>query len=231
MSDYCSACEGLKEYAPNFVVNGITDKECNSLQNDTGLNPDLAPKHNNCQDMNDMLDCLVGTLQDKLPAYDVCDWKEYMDQLMTNLYNMQKALICSDCGQWKKIHEIEDILVSQDGYITVTRTYKHTVPITKFVDAGNTITPIQYSGSIGAGESYISIPVSEMDLVDTVVAQPQVVGGRVHSVTVAIQTAEKVGNNYEVNFDVYEIKSNLADSNFPYAVPINFIVVGRKKIR
>lgn len=108
MAEYCSACEALKEYAPNFVVNGITDKECKSLQNDTGLNPELKVLHNNCEDLNDMLDCLLGSLYDKLPSFDVCDWKKFMDELMPNLLNMQKAMICSECGQWKKIHELED---------------------------------------------------------------------------------------------------------------------------
>lgn len=105
MADYCSACGALKEYAPNFVVNGITDKECNSLQNNTGLNPDLEVLHNNCQDLNDLLDCLIGALHDKLPAYDVCDWKEYMDELMSNIYNIKKAIICSECGLWTALEQ------------------------------------------------------------------------------------------------------------------------------
>ncbi|WP_242586888.1 hypothetical protein [Candidatus Enterococcus ikei] len=108
MSDYCSACGALKEYAPNFMINGITDKECKSLQNDTGLNSDLKVLHNNCEDLNDLLDCLLGAHQDKLPAVASCDWKEYTDELMTNLQNMQKAMICSECGQWKKIHDLEE---------------------------------------------------------------------------------------------------------------------------
>lgn len=108
MSDYCTACGALKEYAPNFMKNGITDKECKSLQKDTGFNPDLKKLHKNCEDLNDMLDCLLHSLQDKLPAYTVCDWKEYMKELTNNLYTIQKAMICSGCGQWAKLHEIED---------------------------------------------------------------------------------------------------------------------------
>lgn len=108
MSDYCTACGALKEYAPNFVKNGITDKECKSLQKDTGLNPGLKELHKNCEDLNDMLDCLLNSLQDKLPAYSVCDWKAYMKELTNNLYTIQKAMICSECGQWIKVHEIED---------------------------------------------------------------------------------------------------------------------------
>lgn len=110
MSDYCTACGVLKEYAPNFVKNGITDKECKSLQKDTGLNPDLKELHKNCEDLNDMLDCLLNSLQDKLPAYSVCDWKAYMKELTNNLHTIQKSMICSECGQWAKLHEIEDSL-------------------------------------------------------------------------------------------------------------------------
>ncbi|WP_245186806.1 hypothetical protein [Enterococcus larvae] len=105
MADYCSACAELKEFAPNFVVNGITEKECTSLQNNTGLNPDLSVLHDNCEDLNTMLDCLLGALQDKLPAYDVCDWKEYMDEFMTNLNNFQQAMVCNECGQWKALEQ------------------------------------------------------------------------------------------------------------------------------
>lgn len=86
---------------------GITDKECRSLQKDTGLNPDLAIIHKNCEDLHDLLDCFLRRLQDKLPAYDVCHWKDYLREVTANIYQIQKALICSDCGQWQKIHEIE----------------------------------------------------------------------------------------------------------------------------
>ncbi|MGL5719003.1 MAG: hypothetical protein ACRCX2_38725 [Paraclostridium sp.] len=73
-----------------------------------------------------------------------------------------------------------------------------------------------------------------MDIVDTVIAQPQVVGKKVHAVTVAIQTAVRVGDVYRVNFDTYEIEGNInpadPNDNLPFAVPIKFVVFGRKKI-
>ncbi|WP_086350257.1 hypothetical protein [Candidatus Enterococcus clewellii] len=108
MAEHCEACENLKEYAANFIINGITDRECNSLQKDTGLNPKLPVLHNNCEDLNDLNDCLLGALGDTLAEYDVCDWKEFMSKLMTNLQLLNKAMICSECGQWVKIHELED---------------------------------------------------------------------------------------------------------------------------
>ncbi|MEI5994026.1 hypothetical protein [Candidatus Enterococcus mansonii] len=108
MAEYCAACENLKEYAANFIINGITEKECNSLKKDTGLNPNLDVLHTNCEDLNDLNDCLIGALKETLADQSVCDWKEFMDQLMTNLQLMNKAMVCSDCGQWLKIHELED---------------------------------------------------------------------------------------------------------------------------
>ncbi|WP_236674768.1 hypothetical protein [Enterococcus sp. BWR-S5] len=236
MSKNCSACGALKEYAPNFVANGITDKECNSLQKDTGLNPDLAVLHNNCEDLNDLLDCLIGTHQEKLPAADICDWKSYLDDLMSNLKNMHKAMICSDCGQWKmlwellkRIEDLEKIVIDRDGYVTVTKTYHHTVPVEKFMKVGSN-NMMYWSGAPSVGESFINIPVAEMDIVDTVVAQPQVVGNRVHAVTVAIQSAARIGDNYNVNFDTYELEG-FSDPEYPYSVPVDFIVVGRKKVK
>ena len=108
MSKHCTACEELKRNAPNFILNGITERECESLQNDTGLNNQLSVLRNNCEDLNDMLDCLVGALHETLPAYDVCNIKDYIDQLMTNLYSLQKAMICSKCGQWKMLWEHDE---------------------------------------------------------------------------------------------------------------------------
>ncbi|PZL69934.1 hypothetical protein CI088_16940 [Enterococcus plantarum] len=107
MADYCAACDNLKEYAANFIINGITEKECNSLKKDTGLNPNLDVLHTNCEDLNDLNDCLIGALKDTLADQNVCDWKAFMDQLMTNLQLMNKAMVCSDCGQWLKTHELE----------------------------------------------------------------------------------------------------------------------------
>ena len=110
MSKHCTACEELKQNAPHFILNGITERECESLQKDTGLNNELSDFRNNCEDLNEMLDCLVRALHEKLPAYDVCNIKDYIDQLMTNLYNLQKAMICSKCGQWKMLwHHDEQI--------------------------------------------------------------------------------------------------------------------------
>ena len=124
----CDACVELKENAPEFVMNGVTDDVAASLRNDTGFNPKLTVTHNNCQDLNDANDCLIGRMDNELEAYEVCDWKEYMHKLMPNMYEILKAMIAGDCGQWDQIHSlcgmINDILynnMSAYGTLTGTR--------------------------------------------------------------------------------------------------------------
>lgn len=106
----CAACSNLQTDAPAFVQNGVTNTICNSLKNDTGFNPNLTTLHNNCEDLNDANDCLIGRMDAELEAYDVCDWREYMHKYVGNEYELNKALICSDCGQWTNIHVLDDRL-------------------------------------------------------------------------------------------------------------------------
>ncbi len=103
MANYsCSACEDLRETSPNFVVNGITDTECASLGNDTGLSPSSG--NNDCTDLNNINDCLVGNMAEEVEAYDVCDWKEFMKKFIPNVWTTIKAVICAICGIWTYIH-------------------------------------------------------------------------------------------------------------------------------
>lgn len=103
MADYnCSACEELREESTNFVVNGITDTECTSLKNDTGINPSAG--HDDCTDLNNINDCLVGNMDDEVEAYDVCDWKTFMHKFIPNVWTTFKAIICAICGIWEYIH-------------------------------------------------------------------------------------------------------------------------------
>ncbi|MGM0175681.1 hypothetical protein [Enterococcus sp. DIV0800] len=228
---HCSACERLKEENLNVWEYGIGDKECESLQEDTGFNPDLKVLHNDCEDLHDLNDCFIAQKVQELPKYDDCDWKAYAKDFGQNAYNVFKGIICAICGIWKKIHLIIDVLKDNDGYVTVVKTYEFTVPVNKFVPCFNP--KMYWSGSPDVGECFISIPVKEMDLVDIVTAQPQVVGNQVHAVTVAIQSSIHKGEHYEVNFDTYEIEGNNVPGAppFPFSVPIKFIVVGRKKIK
>lgn len=97
----CSACDSLREDAPNFVVNGLGTTECNSLKNDTGLNPSSG--NNDCTDLENMNDCLIGNMESEIELYDVCDWKDYMRKFVQNAWTMFKGIICAICGIWTNI--------------------------------------------------------------------------------------------------------------------------------
>jgi len=99
----CNACEEIRQTSPEFVVNGLTDDMCLSLQNDTGLNP--SDSNNDCTDLHNMNDCLVGNEAAEIETYDVCDWKEFMRNFIPNLWTTIKGVICSICGMWTFIHK------------------------------------------------------------------------------------------------------------------------------
>lgn len=105
MANYsCEACEDIRQTDPNLIVNGFTDTECSSLQNDTGLNPSSG--HNDCTDLNNLNDCLVGNQASDVDLYEVCDWKTFMKQFIPNLWTTLKGIICAICGVWTNIHNI-----------------------------------------------------------------------------------------------------------------------------
>lgn len=115
----CSACEDLRNDAPNFVVNGVDNEVCTSLKNGTGFNPNLTPPNDNCTDLDNANECLVGNMADQIEAYDTCEWKEYMEKLVPNIYTVIKAMICSDCGLWT----IVDCIRGASGHFDTDRTY------------------------------------------------------------------------------------------------------------
>lgn len=108
MSDInCSACSELKQYAPDFAANGVTEAVCTSLHDNDGFNPDND--HENEEDLHNANDCLIGNLVDTVEAYEVCDWKDFMKKFGDNLYEVLKAIICSQGG----IQGLADALCEQ----------------------------------------------------------------------------------------------------------------------
>ena len=99
----CEACNELQEYAPDFIDYGVTDEIAASLSANTGLNPNLDVLHEDCEDLNDANDCLIGMLPNTVESYKVCDWQEFMLNFLGNLYNLLKAMIASICGLWTKL--------------------------------------------------------------------------------------------------------------------------------
>lgn len=102
----CSACDELRQTSPSLVVNGLTDSNCTSLANDTGLNP--RNDHDDCEDLHNLNDCLVGNMETEVKAYDVCDWKKFMKRFIPNVWTTLKGIICAICGLWTHIHKVED---------------------------------------------------------------------------------------------------------------------------
>lgn len=106
----CDACSNLREYNANFIMNGVTDDIAASLASNTGLNPCLTDLHTDCEDLNDVNDCLIGHMDDDVDNYEVCDWKSLAHNFFPNLYETLKAMIASICGLWTKTQSIEDNL-------------------------------------------------------------------------------------------------------------------------
>lgn len=105
MADYnCEACEELRQEVPQLVVNGFDSDMCTSLKNDTGLA--TSSGHNDCTDLNNLNDCLIGNETDEVDLYEVCDWKTFMKSHLENLWTTLKAVICAICGIWTNIHKL-----------------------------------------------------------------------------------------------------------------------------
>lgn len=121
MANYsCNSCDDLRNTSSSFVVNGVTSAICTSLKNDTGLNPSSG--HNDCTDLDDVNDCLVGNMAEEVEAYDVCDWKSYMKKFVPNVWTTLKSIICAICGIWTNIHNIITRLTRVECVIdTLTR--------------------------------------------------------------------------------------------------------------
>lgn len=112
----CTACQELREDAPEFVTRGVTSKVCNSLANDTGL--DATNGNNDATDLHTANDCLIGRMEDEINSYDTCDWKKFMKLFNRNIYEMLKAIICALRGIWLKIHNHEARIAElEDGGI------------------------------------------------------------------------------------------------------------------
>ena len=78
------------------------DAECVNLFDNKGL----SGESDDCTDLNNLNDCLIGSEIDNAEISDVCDWRDYTKGLVTNLWTVLKAIICSICGLWNKVNEI-----------------------------------------------------------------------------------------------------------------------------
>lgn len=229
----CSACEDLKTYAPDFVVNGITNATCKSLGNDTGLNPALNPRHNNCQDLQDMSDCLIGALGETLPSYDICDIKDYLGKLTNNLKSMFDALACNECGQWNMIWKLYNSVVSIVGgeeYHFATQLVFFDVPKEQFVQVGAGLSREVWFSGDPAHENEYWVDL-EMDIAEHVVIVPYAMLGGEHPTTITFQQMVQQGKRAQINFDIYQVQgATRPDTPVPFDQRVYAYIFGKKKV-
>lgn len=103
--DICKTCEDLQQYSPNFIANGVTDEMCSNLESNTGL---MNKGRENCTDLHNANDCLIGGIAEKATSYNPCDPNKMIEDLAKNTMHVIDMLICSDCGQWNEIKKIWD---------------------------------------------------------------------------------------------------------------------------
>lgn len=103
--DICKTCEDLQQHSPNFVANGVTDEMCSNLESNTGL---MNKGRENCTDLHNANDCLIGGIAEKATSYNPCDPNKMIEDLAKNTMHVIDMLICSDCGQWNEIKKIWD---------------------------------------------------------------------------------------------------------------------------
>lgn len=137
----CIACEEIRQTSPEFIVNGLTDDICTSLQNDTGLSP--SNENDDCHDLHNLNDCLVGNYATEVEAYDVCDWKEFMRNFIPNLWTTIKGIICSICGMWTMLHKHDCQLQALMSGISFKIGEEDTD--TSYVVAGKGVSFLEYS--------------------------------------------------------------------------------------
>ena len=100
----CKACEDLLDEVPGLIANGFSNTMCASLKNDTGLK--ASSGNNDCTDLDNLNDCLVGNMETEVEKYDVCDWKKLTKELIGNLWTTNKGIICAVCGLWTNVHNL-----------------------------------------------------------------------------------------------------------------------------
>ncbi len=104
--DVCASCETLEKYNYDFVQKGLTDDMVASLKKDKGLKESNG--WNNCQDLQDMNDCLIGGMVNDIPSFNSCDLDKALIESLNNIMQLLDAIIAGDCGQWENIWAIWD---------------------------------------------------------------------------------------------------------------------------
>lgn len=104
--DVCASCTTLETSNYDFVQKGLTDDMFNSLKKDKGLKESNG--WNNCTDLQDMNNCLIGGMVNDIPSFNSCDLDKALIESLNNIMQLLDAIIAGDCGQWEQIWLIWD---------------------------------------------------------------------------------------------------------------------------
>lgn len=119
----------------------------------------------------------------------------------------------------------------ENGYARVVKTTKVVVPWARFKQRPGALGDfIMFFGGGGDDEMDFQIPTSEMDIIDVVNTQAQVIGSFPCMKTVDVQSATKVGNNFNINLDAYLLMHKTATGSPNKDVTIDIQTIGRKKM-
>lgn len=126
----------------NFCFNQIGNKECQSLGSDKGIHP-VGDKHrSSCDDLKSLNDLGIGTLHNDLMMLDICNIEQlkcWLFSLLSWLWNINKAIICTLCGQRCEINKLKNVVRdlaysntdTQGGYIVKEETPGLSVTVRK----------------------------------------------------------------------------------------------------
>jgi len=107
MSRVCIACQRLQQNAPEvFRTRQITQEACDALKDNSGFNRALVPLQENCEALQDIVDCFIGDKHDELPGVELCDLREWLAEMMEGLHAVATAMVCDSCGIWLEIGRI-----------------------------------------------------------------------------------------------------------------------------
>lgn len=109
-NEYCNDCIDLDENAPDFMLNGVTQAVCNSLRNNTGLNPDPTNTNDNCDELATVVNCKIGSFIDKYTKKGECDALQAVLELAHINEEIYYLMLCSMCGLWEGVEALRKIL-------------------------------------------------------------------------------------------------------------------------
>ena len=120
----------------------------------------------------------------------------------------------------------------ENGYARVVKTTKVSIPWSRFMLLGGTLGDYRmYFGGGGDDELSFNIPLTDMDIIDICTSQFQITSALHAMKSCDVQSAVKVGNNLNVNLDVYVLLHRNEVTSVPNkTINVEVQIIGRKKV-